>query len=120
MGFTLSTACAQITRDADVRLYTGMQNRDAFRTLFEYLLPKAKNMNYWKEDKQTEAEKPKRYSDMTMDESPNVRKPGPQRKLKLEQELLLIMMRLRLALSVGDLAFRFAISDTLVSSIFRQ
>ena len=55
---------------------------------------------------------------MTMDESPNVRKPGPQRKLKLEQELLLIMMRLHLALSVGDLAFRFAISDSLVSSIF--
>ena len=117
-GLTLCTACAQITRDADVRLYTGMQNRDAFRTLFEYLLPKAKNMNYWKEDKQTEAEKPKRYSDMTMDESPNVRKPGPQRKLKLEQELLLIMLRLHLALSVGDLAFRFAISDTFVSSIF--
>ena len=116
-GLTLCTACAQITRDADVRLYTGMQNTDAFRTLFEYLLPKAKNMNYWKEDKQTEAEKPKRYSDMTMDEFPNVRKPGPQRKLKLEQELLLIMMRLHLALSVGDLAFRFAISDTFVSSI---
>ena len=55
---------------------------------------------------------------MTMDESPNVGKPGPQRKLKLEQELLLIMMRLHLALSVGDLAFRFAISDSLVSSIF--
>ena len=63
-GLTLCTACAQITRDADVRLYTGMQNTDAFRTLFEYLLPKAKNMNYWKEDKQTEAEKPKRYSDI--------------------------------------------------------
>ena len=55
---------------------------------------------------------------MTMDESPNVRKPGPQRKLKLEQELLLIMMRLHLALSVGDLAFRSAISDSLVGSIF--
>ena len=119
-GLTLCTASAQITRDADVRRNTGMQNTDAFRTLFEYLLPIAKNMNYWKGDKQIEAEKPKGYSDMTMDESPNVRKPGPQRKLKLEQELLLIMMRLRLALSVGDLAFRFAISDTLVSSIFRQ
>ena len=39
-GLTLCTACAQITRDADVRLCTGMQNTDAFRTLFEYLLPK--------------------------------------------------------------------------------
>ena len=119
-GLTLCTASAQITRDADVRRNTGMQNTDAFRTLFEYLLPIAKNMNYWKGDKQIEAEKPKGYSDMTMDESPNISKHGPQRKLKLEQELLLIMMRLRLALSVGDLAFRFAISDTLVSSIFRQ
>lgn len=38
-GLKLCTASAQITRDADVRLYTGMQNTDAFRTLFEYLLP---------------------------------------------------------------------------------
>ena len=117
-GLTLCTASAQIARDAGVRLYTGMQNTDAFRTLFEHLLPKAKNINYWKGDKQTEAEKPKKYSDMTMDKSPNVRKPDPQRKLKLEQELSLIMMRLCLALSVGDLTFQFAISETLVSSIF--
>ena len=40
------------------------------------------------------------------------------RKLNLEQELLLVMMWLRLALCVGDLAFRFSISDVLVSSIF--
>lgn len=45
-GLKLCTASAQITRDADVRLYTGMQNTDAFRTLFEYLLPPPKIQNY--------------------------------------------------------------------------
>ena len=110
--FTLCTASAQITRDGDVRVYTGMQNTDAFRILFEHLLPKAKNMTYWKGNKQTEAERPRRYAGISIDDSPTFR------KLKLEQELLLVMMRLRLALSVGDLAFRFGISDTLCSSIF--
>ena len=115
---TLCTASAQITRDGDVRLYTGMQNTDALRILFEHLLPKAKNMTYWKGNKQTEAERQRRYTDMSTDESPNFEKSFPPRKLRLEQELLLVMMRLRLALSVGDLAFRFEISDTLCSSIF--
>jgi hypothetical protein len=57
-----------------------------------------------------------RYS---MDDDPNLfLKPGLGRKLKLELELLLIMMRLRLGLLVHDLACRFQISDSLVSSIF--
>ena len=116
--FTLCTASAQITRDGDVPLHTGIQNTDALRILFEHLLPKAKNMTYWKGNKQTEAERPRRYAGISIDESPTFWKPGPPRKLKLEQELLLVMMRLRLALSVGDLAFRFGISDTLCSSIF--
>jgi hypothetical protein len=56
-----------------------------------------------------------RYS---MDDDPNLFfKPGPGRKLKLQLELLLVMMRLRLGLLVHDLACRFQISDSLISSI---
>ena len=52
--------------------------------------------------------------------SPFLSKPGPSRKLRLEQELLIVMMRLRLALCVGDLAFRFDNSEALISSIFTR
>ncbi|CAC5387141.1 unnamed protein product [Mytilus coruscus] len=66
--------------------------------------------------KQTLQEAPMRYA---MDDDPDLFvKPGPGRKLKLEIELLLVMMRLRLGLLVHDLAFRFQISEALVSSIF--
>lgn len=67
-------------------------NTDAFRALYEHLQPKPKNMTYWKEDKQTEAEKPKWYTGISLDESPNFNKPGPSRKLRLEQELPLVIM----------------------------
>ena len=114
--FTLCTVSAQITRDGNVHLYTGMQNTDAFRILFQHLLPTANNVTYWKGIKQTEAKRPRRHTGMSTDESSNFWKPGPARKLKFEQEFLLVMMRLRLALLVGDLAFRFGVSDTLCSS----
>ena len=44
--------------------------------------------------------------------------PGPERKLRLEQEILLTLMKLRLALLTIDLGFRFHVSATTVSSIF--
>jgi hypothetical protein len=116
--FKLCTASAQITRENDVRLYTGFQSTAAFKTMFDFLSQKASNMTYWKGDKQTSTEKSSRYDNMDANLSAFVRKRGPPRKLTLEQELLLVMMRLRLALCVGDLAFRFKISESLVSSIF--
>ena len=45
-------------------------------------------------------------------------RPGPERKLRLEQEFLLTLMKLRLALLTVDLGFRFHVSATTVSSIF--
>ena len=95
----------QLTREFDVRFYTGLTSTESFKCVFDYLLPKAMNMQYWRGPKQTE-------------ETPlsNVRTPfqqfagtgtrsGPARKLSPQQELLLCLMRLHLALLVHDLAF---------------
>ena len=44
-------------------------------------------------------------------------KPGPARKVTLEQKFLLVLMRLRLGLLVEDLAFRFCVSGGKFSQI---
>ena len=36
-----------LTREYDVRFYTGLINQDLFRTLFEFLKLKASAMTYW-------------------------------------------------------------------------
>ena len=45
-------------------------------------------------------------------------RPGPERKLRLEQEFLFTLLKLRLALLTIYLGFRFHVSATTVSSIF--
>ena len=47
-----------------------------------------------------------------------VSKPGPERKLSLQQEFLLVLMKLRLGLMLKDLVFRFQVSPGKVSQIF--
>ena len=49
----------QLTRESDVRFYTGLPSTEAFRCLFDYLLPKARNIQYWRGSKQTEKESQK-------------------------------------------------------------
>ena len=88
---------------------------DMFKLIFTFLSIKAINMRNWKGKKQTQLEtqgtdpylKPGDYN-----------RPGPDRKLTLEQEFLLVMMRLRVGLLVPDLAFRFNVCTGLVSSVF--
>ena len=36
-----------LTREYDIRFYTGLINQDLFRTLFEFLKLKASTMTYW-------------------------------------------------------------------------
>ncbi len=115
--FSLCTASEQLTRESDVRFYTGFKDTTTCKVIFEYLLPKAKVMQYWKGDKQTSKETPSRYDDPQSSQK-QYQRPGPARKLSLEQEYLLVLMRLRVALLEQDLAFRFDISEGLVSSIF--
>ena len=90
-----------------------------FKCIFDHLLPKAKKMQYWRGTKQTDQETPSRYdAAISANFTHAYARPGPSRKLRLEQELLLVMMRLRVGLMVHDLAFRFKILTSTVSSIF--
>ena len=108
----------QLTRDADVHFYTGLQSTDMFGLLFDHLKCKASTMQYWKGEKQTEKETPVRYKAADSNQASTYSRPGPDRKLPLEHEFLLVMMRLRLGLLTHDLSIRFGISDSLTSSIF--
>ena len=46
----------QLTRECDVRFYTGIPSMAAFKCLFDHLSPKATNMQYWRGPQQTELE----------------------------------------------------------------
>lgn len=118
----------QLTRESEVKLYTGFKNPVTFKLIFEYLQPKALNMTYWKGESQLQQESSSLQSDNhlkkilsfyeeTNEEIPNFKR-GPKRKLDLEQELLLVFMRLRLGLLVEDLAFRFKVAPSTVTMTF--
>eukprot|EP00794_Sanderia_malayensis_P012372 gene12372-13642_t len=85
---------AQITRDSDVKLFTGIKDTVTFKFLFDQLLVNANNMQYWRGEK------------LTPDKaSLKQNKKGPQRKLSLEQEFLLTLMKLRLGTLIEEFHF---------------
>ena len=106
----------QISREADVKTFTGLPSTKCFNCIFDHLFPKAQHMQYWRGPKQTAREAPQDYGNRGT-VLPKCR-PGPERKLDLEQEFLLTLMKLKLGLINEDLAFRFMVSSTTVSSIF--
>ncbi|KXJ11353.1 hypothetical protein AC249_AIPGENE26518 [Exaiptasia diaphana] len=110
--FNVPMRFEQITREADVKTFTGLPSTKAFKCIFEYLLPRAQYMQYWRGPKQTGKEAPKAPVVGTKG------RPGPGRKLDLQQEFLLTLMKLKLGLINEDLAFRFMVSSTTVSSVF--
>ena len=108
----------QLTREMEVKVYTGLPSTETFRFLFDYLSEKARFMQYWRGGKQTTKESPQPPSPFELATGFVKGRPGPERKLRLEQEFLLTLMKLRLALLTIDLGFRFHVSATTVSSIF--
>ena len=76
--------------------------------VFNQLKPKAANMHYWGGLKET----------ISNDDSPAKIACSGRRVMTLEQEFLLTMIRIRIASFQQDLAFRFGISEALVSRIF--
>ena len=75
-------------------------------------------MQYWRGGNQTTKAAPQPPSPFELATDLCKERPGPERKLRLEQEFLLTLMKLRLALLIIDLGFRFHVSSTTVSSVF--
>ena len=108
----------QLTREMEVKVYTGLPSTETFKFLFDYLSDKARSMQYWRGGKQTTKETPQPPSPFELATGFTKGRPGPERKLRLQQEFLLTLMKLRLALLTTDLGFRFHVSATTVSSVF--
>ncbi|XP_069113086.1 uncharacterized protein [Argopecten irradians] len=96
--------------DDDVMFYTGFPSFALLCMVWRRLKPRAENMSYWRGNISA--------GEKTYQRS-GKQKPGPKRKLRVEDEFLLVMMRLRLGLLLEDLARRFGISVTSCSNIWR-
>ena len=116
---SVPTQFEQLTRELEVKVYTGFPSTEPLKFLFNYLSGKARSMQYWRGGKQITKETPQPPSPFELAASFVKRRPGPERKLRLEQELVLTSMKLGLGPLVLDLGFRFHVSTTTsVSSIF--
>ncbi|CAH3022079.1 unnamed protein product [Porites evermanni] len=102
----------QLTRELEVRVYTGLPSPETFQFLFDYVSEKARSMQYWRGGKQPTKEAPQPPSPFELATGFAKGRPGPERKLRLEQEFSLTLMKLRLALLTIDLGFRFHASAT--------
>ena len=96
----------QLTRELEVKVYKGLPSTETFKFLLNYLSVKARSMQYWRGWKQTTKETPQ-PPPFGLAIGFVKGRPGPERKLRLEQELLLTLMKLRLAPLTLDLGFRF-------------
>ena len=112
-----------LTREQDVRFYTGFRSPRIFKTVFEYLYSKASTRPTGMEQRNIADSFYATRLDSILSSTDIDRlllrfseyRRGPTRKLTLEQELLLVLMKLRLDLMQADLAFRFKISKGKVS-----
>ena len=88
----------ELTKELEVKVYTGLPLPKICQLLFDYLCEKARSMQYWRGGKQTTKEAPQPPSPFELATGFAKGRPGPERKLRLEQEFLLTLMKLRLAL----------------------
>lgn len=91
--------------DSDISFYTGLPNYDTLLFCFDLLKEKAVNLSYNGKVREHVA--------------PESKKPGPNRKLTTWQEFTMVLLRLRLGLFERDLAERFRVSVSTVSSVCR-
>ncbi|XP_077994916.1 uncharacterized protein LOC144448523 [Glandiceps talaboti] len=92
-----------------MKFWTGFPNFAIFCAIFEYLESKAVNLQYWRggKDKHTHFHK-----------IHDSNKPGPDRKISLQDEFFIVMVRLRVGLFTRDLAKRVGVSESTISRIF--
>lgn len=87
-GFTVmpSLMFEHITRESDVRTFTGFTSPDSFKMIFNHPTLTTHSMVYWKGPSQTIKESKSKPT--ILDQYPEIQssKRGPQRKLTLEQE----------------------------------
>ena len=77
----------QLTRELEVKVYKGLPSTKTFKFLFNYLSEKARSM---RGRKQTTKETPRPPSPFELATSFVKGRPGPERKLRLEQELIIV------------------------------
>ena len=73
----------QISREANVKTFTGLPSTKCFKCIFHYLFPKTQHMQYWRGPKQTTREAPQGYCDPGI-VLPKCR-PEPGRKLDMNK-----------------------------------
>ena len=91
-----------------IHMHTGLQNYALFQWLFNQVQSKLPSIHYFKGVHSQTVKKYQLIAD---------KKPGPQRKLAPENELLLTLMKLKLNLSLQFLAHLFKICTSVVSQI---
>ena len=98
--------------DALVKLYTGCPSSEMFYFIVDKVKPHSSKLQYYRGQISHES---KKYQ-----QSPTIpgcqTKPGPKRRVTLENEILMTLMRIRLDLKIDDLAFRFGISSSHASN----
>ena len=80
----------QLTKELKDKVYTctGLPSAETFMFLFNYLSGKARSMQYWRGGKQKTKITPQPPSPFELATGFVKGRPGPERKLGLEQELL--------------------------------
>ena len=100
-----------LKNDEQIHFYTGVPTLSHFNLLYDFVYEKVRNMSYWRGKYRVVSQPAYLYKS-----SP--KKSGTRRKLSAKAEFLLTLMKLRLGLLNHDLADRFHVSKTLVSSVF--
>lgn len=113
----------QLTREHDVRFYTGFIKTGIFETLFAHLKSKASSMRYWHDEKRTLVSTKYNGQLNVLEEeiyqtALSVRKTWTPKKTFIKDRISDTLIKLRLALLQHDLAFKFGISVGKVSEIF--
>ena len=72
----------ELTRELEVKVYTGLHSPEIFQILFDYLSENARSMQYWRGGKQTTKEPPQPPSSFQLATGFTKGGPGPERKLR--------------------------------------
>ena len=90
----------------DIAFFTGFSDNETLMLCFDFVEEPSRNLSYGSHQRK-------------ILDSNTSNKPGRPRKLTIFQEFVMVLMKLRLGLFNRDLDYRFNISSSVVSEIFR-